>query len=854
MMRFRAGRAITLCIFAAVFAGPVLAGDMGSDDFYISGPGCRFPDIAYNSTNGNYLVVWVDYSAPKPEVRGRLISADGTLSQTFTKIVDVASTALYPAVAYNAAANEFLVTWDDDGRAGSIYGQRLRGSDGARLGTNFPIITAPGGIRSAVAWSSISNCYLVVCFANLDIYGQRVSASGELIGPPLNISNDSALSLYPSVCYSSTGDQFLVTWDHSLNTGDPEIDGKGYIRGKRVAASTGVISGAVNVTTTGNDCRSSAAFDPSRNRWLVQFTKFNTGGYGSDVYGQFVTTNGSLAGGQIAIAHTPAFEGETLLGTDVAFTPGAGRYLSVFQSFVGDDGGMGYQELLGAGGLVGDQSMLGWGSYGCMAVAADPIRDRFLCVWESLEGPVHYIRGQLYAVREPITNLSAVPSSGANTLSWTNPSDSRFVGTMIRFSTSNYPMSPADGTLVVNKTNVPGSTDSYTHTALTNGVPCYYSVFTYDALGNYSAPVTRVSCPWPEQRSALSSTTFNSGSDGWSVLTWKFLPEYSPGTMEWVADAGRPGGGMRCCGAGSSDNTDRCTREGGEIRKTFSLTGYKNILLSYDLRVGRLGANLTGAGVGSCAVDHGLIDEQLSVFFSTDGGDNWTEIDWLRRSELLSTYTSYRTRQIDLSQYPQINNCPQFILRFRWQLNCTFETCDYGDLDNITLSGDSVTVSDIKTLPDGSPVLLSNKAFYLRHSEFGYIQEPDRTCGIRIQGDIEPAAGTMVTVSGTVQTTVGGERYIQLGSMQSTGAAEAKPLGANNTAISRELMDGLYVRLWGVVKRGSITSNSFVISDGSGTDGIKIITEGAPEVTEGEFVTITGAAGVDGGSRIVYAE
>src|SRR6185295_13267718 len=94
--------------------------------------------------------------------------------------------ALYPAVAFNSSANEFLVTWDDTGnRGGVIAGQRVRGSDGSLSGANFPIGAYYGGIRSAVAWSPASSAYLVVFFvpgAMAEIYGQRVSGSGALLG------------------------------------------------------------------------------------------------------------------------------------------------------------------------------------------------------------------------------------------------------------------------------------------------------------------------------------------------------------------------------------------------------------------------------------------------------------------------------------------------------------------------------------------------------------------------------------------------------------------------------------------------------------------------------------------------
>ena len=73
-------------------------------------------------------------------------------------------------------------------------------------------------------------------------------------------------------------------------------------------------------------------------------------------------------------------------------------------------------------------------------------------------------------------------------LSWTNPADVDFVGTMIRYWTDGtYPVDQNDGTLVCDRTAAPGSEDSFTHSeGVENGTTYYYSAFTYDEVPNYS--------------------------------------------------------------------------------------------------------------------------------------------------------------------------------------------------------------------------------------------------------------------------------------------------------------------------------------------------------------------------------
>ncbi|MDO8683460.1 MAG: carbohydrate-binding protein, partial [Armatimonadota bacterium] len=87
------------------------------------------------------------------------------------------------------------------------------------------------------------------------------------------------------------------------------------------------------------------------------------------------------------------------------------------------------------------------------------------------------------------TNFSALGGSGLVNLSWTNPADSDFTKTMIRFKTTGYPTGVSDGVLVVDKAGTPSANDSYIHTGLSNGVTYYYSAFAHDAGPNYATKV-----------------------------------------------------------------------------------------------------------------------------------------------------------------------------------------------------------------------------------------------------------------------------------------------------------------------------------------------------------------------------
>ncbi|MDO8586580.1 MAG: hypothetical protein Q7T82_06025 [Armatimonadota bacterium] len=87
------------------------------------------------------------------------------------------------------------------------------------------------------------------------------------------------------------------------------------------------------------------------------------------------------------------------------------------------------------------------------------------------------------------TSFTAVANGTTNNLSWTNPGDSDFVGTVIRYRTGTYPSSPTDGNPVCNRTASPGTLDSFDHTGVNPSDPYYYSAFAYDGEPNYSLAV-----------------------------------------------------------------------------------------------------------------------------------------------------------------------------------------------------------------------------------------------------------------------------------------------------------------------------------------------------------------------------
>ena len=282
-----------------------------------------------------------------------------------------------------------------------------------------------------------------------------------------------------------------------------------------------------------------------------------------------------------------------------------------------------------------------------------------------------------------------------------------------------------------------------------------------------------------------------------------------------------------------------------------STLGFKDIVLAFDQQYSDTAANTT-------------------VMQYTTDGTNWTDLN-----TLTATFSGQYQRGFALPA--DAADKAEFAVRMAADIDPTFGNYKRADgktdaasnngvaspggtwrFDTVTLYGNltyvpgpAKSVQEAKALPDNSLILVEGVALYQKGSNFAYVEDTQRTAGLRLEGSIAPAEGSLVKVSGRMKTTPGGERAIAVLSAESTGVQTVAPLGVVGRSLGQTLLDGLYVRAWGKVVSGSVTANSFVISDGSEGNGVKVVTQGAPGVSGGEYVVVTGAAGTDGG-RVIY--
>ena len=356
----------------------------------------REPDIAFNNTQNEFLVVWEGtdqrpgLAIGEAEIYGQRVDATSgeLLGETAFRISAQGpdGTANFdarnPSVAYNSTHNEYLVVWSgDDDNGGLIEGEfeifarRIDGTTGALLGEQSLRISDMGvnGNRSydasvpAVSYNPVDDVYLVVWrgeegtlstpIGQFEIYGQLLdgASAAELGENDFRISsmgpdNDPNFDAFdPQVTFNSTNNEFLVVWSGDDNSGqlaDEEIE----IFAQRIEGLTGVLMGPqpIRVSDVGNDgdisrdaMDADVTWNRDKNEYLVVWAADdNTGGRLNgelEIYGQLLSGAGAEIGENDFLVSNVGGTGNNLFE---AMTPGVAYHGNAHQYVVtwhGDD-------------------------------------------------------------------------------------------------------------------------------------------------------------------------------------------------------------------------------------------------------------------------------------------------------------------------------------------------------------------------------------------------------------------------------------------------------------------------------------------------------------------------------------
>jgi hypothetical protein len=406
-----------------------------TDAFYIN-KGTLFrhhPAVAYNPVSDEYLVVWArDAGDGTGNIWGRKVGDDGTPDPGGPFLVsDLANDEAYPSlVAYpESSGGQYLVVWERQiGANRNILGVRLD-SDGTQIANIFRI-SSTGAVRvtARLALDTTNDqvlvAWTVVDGVNSDVYGRFVNSDGSSDAEEFAISENPSPEDLPDVTYNSTDQEFLAIWNAA-----------GYLYGQRYGADTSPIGDVITLTQAentqyrgrvlyGNDQYLAAWEDTRNDHYDIMGGRFNNLvelvgneivlppayddqndpalAFGTqqeewlvvwyderhddndDIYGQFVTRDGSLNGEPIPICTDSAKQRYP----DVAYNPLDDQFLVVW-----DDNRNNTSDIYGQRVDATDGSLLGEiqvttdaSSQSWPAVAADDKTGQFLVVWMDLRG------------------------------------------------------------------------------------------------------------------------------------------------------------------------------------------------------------------------------------------------------------------------------------------------------------------------------------------------------------------------------------------------------------------------------------------------------------------------------------
>lgn len=190
--------------------------------------------------------------------------------------------------------------------------------------------------------------------------------------------------------------------------------------------------------------------------------------------------------------------------------------------------------------------------------------------------------------------------------------------------------------------------------------------------------------------------------------------------------------------------------------------------------------------------------------------------------------------------------------------NFGWETAPVGSAGVTVAQLEPVRVGVAKMLVDGEPVLLQPVVVSAVFGDHYYVQEMDRSSGLRVEGVAPAGPGHRVSLRGLMGS-VGGERRLVDAEVVSSPVAGSVPvpvalsgrdlggtaLGPFTAGVSGGVglnNVGLYVRVWGMVTE--VSGTGFRLSDGSVSGGVWVESGTFHRPGVGEFAVVSGISSV----------
>jgi hypothetical protein len=260
------------------------------------------PAVAYNATNGEYLVVWMkEVSSDVYEIWGRIIPWNGPGTNAEFKIISWTDRSFWiPRVAWNSYRNEYLVVWNafnttinfPPGVPNDIAGYRVSASGVVQNpGSPLSLTTYSGPHQVDITYNVAMDQYFIVfvvihtaATSGNDIYGLRVGWDGSPVGGLIEIYRDDFAGgrkhqNHPAVA-TNEQDKYMVVWEHEYSSTDHDIYGREYNVNGTPDGSYFTIS-----SWTQDDTVPDVAANGANKEWVAVWQRALPSGSGYSIHG-----------------------------------------------------------------------------------------------------------------------------------------------------------------------------------------------------------------------------------------------------------------------------------------------------------------------------------------------------------------------------------------------------------------------------------------------------------------------------------------------------------------------------------------------------------------------------------------
>jgi PKD repeat protein len=237
-------------------------------------------EVIYNPVSDEYLALWLDdrYGTPYRAIYGQRLEQDGSLAGSEILVappadnLGISEGEISAAVANSGAV---LVVWSHDGGStdDDIFGQMLDAT-GAISGTILSISTASNHQRyPKVVYDSASASFMVVWADKrsggvYDLYGQRLSATGSLIGGNTLLVDRTSKDVLGPAAASTNAGQALVSWHEETSSSNFDVLAQRLITTTTGLTTSGGILPLDDTVSSGKD-RHPAVTAISSSQYLV---------------------------------------------------------------------------------------------------------------------------------------------------------------------------------------------------------------------------------------------------------------------------------------------------------------------------------------------------------------------------------------------------------------------------------------------------------------------------------------------------------------------------------------------------------------------------------------------------------